>query len=55
MDDDDEFNDFEEAQPPAPCNPGEQVQGAEDLGWNAGVEGTSLPLQNEGGDIGSTF
>lgn len=55
MDEDDEFNDFEEAQPPAPSNPTEPLEVVPDLGWNISIEGTSLPLQSEGVDIGSTL
>lgn len=52
---DDEFNDFEEAQPPAPSTSTEQSQAVPELTWNIGIEGTSMALQNEGGDIGSTL
>jgi hypothetical protein len=55
MDDDEEFNDFEEAQPPAQSSPGQQAQPAGDLGWNVAAEGMTLPLQNEAGDVGSTL
>ena len=52
---DDEFNDFEEAQPPTTTNPPEQLEAGLDIGWNIGNEGTSMGIQNEGGDIDSTL
>ncbi len=53
--DEDEFNDFEEAQPPAPTSTAEPSQVIPDLTWNIAAEGTSMVQQNEGGDIGSTL
>jgi hypothetical protein len=53
--DEDEFNDFEEAQPPAPISTPEPSEVVAEINWNIGVEGISQAVQNEAGDIRSTL